>query len=133
MSNASSVPRHELAPLRVLVVEDEKGTADAMAKLLELHGHETIAAYDGRTALEKAEAEAPDVILLDIGLPGLDGYVVAEQIKARMRVKWPLIIAVTGYKDEQRSYAAGIDLHMAKPIDPSALRGILDRFRSVVG
>src|SRR5262249_21330255 len=120
-----------VARLRVLVAEDEADTAFTTAFLLDRAGHEVHIAATGPQALERAAAEPPDVVLLDLGLPGLDGYRVAERIRALGLAPRPLLIAISGYGaelDRQRSAAAGIDLHLVKPADPELLLGLLRRF-----
>ena len=118
--------------LRVLLVEDNADSAASLALLLRIWGHEVQAARDGPTALEVARAFAPDVVLLDIGLPGMDGWQVAEQFYKQPAPRRPLLIAVTGYgqdADRRRSEKVGIDLHLLKPVDPGQLRAMLSRFR----
>jgi CheY-like chemotaxis protein len=118
-------------PLPVLVVDDHADTADSTALMLRLHGFAVDCARDGCAALEAVRRDAPDVVLLDIGLPGLDGYEVARRLRREPARKRPLLIAVTGYdqpRDRERSREAGIDLHLAKPVDPDALDAILKRF-----
>jgi two-component system, OmpR family, response regulator len=124
------------AALRVLLVEDHADTALSLAKLLRIWGHEVEVAASGQTAVQAAEAFAPDVALLDIGLPDTTGWDVAKQLRAQATSKRPLFIAVTGWgsvEDRLRSDEAGIDLHLVKPADPDALRGLLARFKSVLG
>jgi CheY-like chemotaxis protein len=121
--------------LRVLVVEDNADSATSLALLLRLQGHEVKIALDGPTGLQVAQDNWPDVVLLDIGLPGLDGYLVARGIGEHPGEKKPLLIAVTGYDretDRQRSAEAGIDLHLVKPVDPVQLQGLLGRFRTII-
>lgn len=110
-------------PLRVLVVDDSMDAAESLAKLLRLAGHEVLVAHDGAEALEIAEAERPAVMLLDIGLPGMDGYEVCRRIRQQGRSD-ARIIAVTGYgqeRDRERSRDAGFDSHAVKPVDPTEL------------
>jgi CheY-like chemotaxis protein len=122
-------------PLRVLVVEDNADAAESLALLLRLHGHEARVVPDGRAALCEADEYEPDVVLLDLGLPGgMDGYEVARRLLARARGNPPLLIAVTGHADEaarRRCQEAGIDLHLAKPANYDELQGILLRFQNV--
>jgi two-component system CheB/CheR fusion protein len=122
--------------LRVLVAEDDADTAVSTAALLSLSGHEVDIAADGPFAVEAVVTGHPDVVLLDISLPGLDGYEVAKRVKGQHAERTPLLIAVTGYgsaEDRQRSAAAGIDLHLVKPVDPELLQKLLKRFQQVVG
>jgi signal transduction histidine kinase len=110
-------------PLRVLVVDDSTDAAESLAKLLRLAGHEVLVAHDGQKALEIAAAGQPTVMLLDIGLPGMDGYEVCRRMRQQGFAE-ARIIAVTGYgqeRDRQRSREAGFDSHTIKPVDPSEL------------
>jgi CheY-like chemotaxis protein len=124
-----------MASLHVLVVEDCPDTAASMDLLLRADGHQVQVAADGPTAVEKAQKDNPDVVLLDIGLPGMSGYEVTRRLRQCLFHKPPLIVAVTGYSheaDRQRSEEAGIDLHLVKPVEPQALMSILSRFANVV-
>jgi CheY-like chemotaxis protein len=124
---AESNPRR----LRVLIVEDNADIARSTRMVLEMEGHEVHVATDGLAGLEAAAAVDPDVILLDIGLPRMSGYEVAERLKGRKAQRKLLLVAVTGYAqeaDRERSAAAGIDLHLLKPVDPLLLLGLLRRF-----
>ena len=111
----------------ILVVDDYRDTADSMAMWLKQLGHNTQVARDGYQALELARSHRPDVVLLDIGLPRLDGYHVAAAL--RQELAGPLvIIAVTGYgyeNDRQKALAAGCDHHLLKPVDCDALVSLL--------
>jgi CheY-like chemotaxis protein len=121
--------------LRVLVVEDHEDTATSTALVLRLYGHDVQVASDGRMALQLMDAHAPDVVLLDLGLPKMDGWEVAKQIRTQATYKRPLLVAVSGYggeADRLRSTEAGIDLHLVKPIDPDHLKDLLARFQTVV-
>jgi CheY-like chemotaxis protein len=130
--------RTEMNPegLRILVVEDEPDAALVTARLLRGEGHQVRVAGDGAAALEAVEEGDPDVVLLDLGLPGMDGYEVARRVKGRIALKTPLLIALTGLSrqaDVEHSAEAGIDLHLTKPADPTLLRTLLQRFQQVVG
>jgi CheY-like chemotaxis protein len=121
--------------LRVLVVEDEPDTANSMACLLALWGHAVDLAADGPTALRTASAHPPDVVFLDVGLPGLDGWAVAERLREQVTLKRPFIIAISGHgqeADKQRSEEAGVHLHWVKPVDLDALQALLTRFRALL-
>lgn len=114
--------------LHVLVVDDNAPSAESMALLIELLGNDTRVAGDGREALELASAYRPDVILLDIGLPGIDGYEVARRVRARAELEGVLLVAITGYggeEDRRRSHEAGFDHHVVKPIDIETLSRLL--------
>jgi two-component system OmpR family response regulator len=122
--------------LRILVVEDEPDVATVTASLLRGDGHQVRVAGDGAAALEAVEEGDPDVVLLDLGLPGMDGYEVARRVKGRIALKTPLLIALTSLSmqaDVEHSAEVGIDLHLAKPADPALLRTLLQRFQRVVG
>ena len=111
---------------RVLVVDDNRDAADSMASLLEMGGYQPVVAYDGQSALATAEHFAADAILLDIGLPDMDGYEVARGL--REQGKTALIVALTGYgqpRDDPRS--AGFDHYLLKPVSFRVLKGLLDR------
>ena len=108
------------APRRVLVVDDNADTARTMSRLLSLSGHEVRVALDGDAALAEADAWGPDVVLLDIGLPGRDGYQVAEALRSRPALAGTALVAVTGYgqdSDRRRSAGSGFDHHLVKPVD----------------
>src|SRR5437588_11681143 len=103
--------------LRVLVVEDDSMTAHTWEGLLGALGHEVAVARDGPAALRAAEGNVPDVILLDLGLPGISGHEVARQLRGLHWDARPLLIAITGYgepSDRLHSYEVGIDLHLVK-------------------
>jgi len=113
---------------RILVVDDNQDGAESLATLLALNGHEVRTAHDGPTGLATAEEFRPDVILLDIGLPGMSGYEVANQLRKRPEFRTTWLIALTGWgqdADREQSRQAGFDLHLVKPIDPTELRRVL--------
>jgi CheY-like chemotaxis protein len=114
------------------VVDDEKDTAETACQLLRLWGNESWAACDGATAVEAARVGAPNVVLLDIGLPDLDGLEVARRMRAQAAAHPPLLVAVTGYgsaADRERTAQAGFDLHLVKPVEPDCLRDLLVTYR----
>jgi DNA-binding response OmpR family regulator len=113
--------------LCVLVVEDSPDTAETTRVLVELWGHVTLIARDGPAAVQAADRLRPDIILLDIGLPRLDGFEVARQVR-RLAGKQPVIICITGYgrdEDRRRSREAGCDYYLVKPADPDQLERLL--------
>jgi CheY-like chemotaxis protein len=113
---------------RILIVDDNQDAAETLAILLRTLGHEVHLAYEGMAALELAGSLQPDVVLLDIGLPKMDGYEVARRLRQRPGLKQPLLIAVTGYgqeEDRRRSCEAGFDYHLVKPVDPDKLRTLI--------
>ena len=121
--------------MRILVVEDEVVTAEMTAALLRMEGHEVQVAPDGPTALRLAQADPPDVALIDISLPGADGYEVARQLRELKTPKRPLFIVATGHGGDdyrRRSAAEGIDLHLTKPFEPEKLQQVLRRFRDII-
>jgi CheY-like chemotaxis protein len=125
-------PDVSAAGLRVLVVDDNRDVADTTATILRLSGCDTHVAYDGHAGLEAVTRLQPDAVLLDIGLPGLDGYQVAERLRAQPMHRRTLVVAVSGYgqeEDRARSKAAGFDYHVVKPIDPAVITGLLGSLR----
>lgn len=113
---------------RVLIVDDNIDTARGMERLLKLTGHETATADDGREALQVARVFRPEFILLDIGLPGMDGYEVAARMREEEWCKNAVIVAVSGYgqdEDRRRSTEAGFDHHLIKPLDHDALLSLI--------
>ena len=113
---------------KVLVVDDNRDSAMSLALLLELDGHEVRRAYDGLEALEIADDFRPEVTLLDIGMPRLDGYGAARELRQRDWAKDTLLVALTGWgqqEDKRMAREAGFDHHMVKPVDPDALRRLL--------
>jgi PAS domain S-box-containing protein len=118
-------------PLRVLVVDDNVDAAVAVGKLMQILGHQVALAHDGPAALAAASAVPPDLILLDIGLPGMEGYEVAARLRAAGHTRAALV-ALTGYgreDDVRRSRDAGFDHHLVKPVDPAQLRKIAAELR----
>ncbi len=113
---------------RILVVDDNRDGADAMRMLLELYGHEVRVAYDGLEGVQVAFERSPDVVLCDIGMPGLDGYGVARALRKNPSTAQTRLIAITGYGSEQTQRLckeAGFDRHFTKPIDPVVLARLL--------
>ena len=125
---ASGLPVPAATPLQIMIVDDNEDGAASLAVLLRLQGHHVAVAHDGLSALELAATMKPDAVVLDIGLPGLDGYQVAQQLRAQPWGRRVVLIAVSGWghsKDKQRSRDAGIDYHLVKPVNPSELDTIL--------
>jgi len=113
---------------RILVVDDNPDSALSLAMMLSMMGHDTRTAHDGEAAVTTAEAFRPQVILLDIGLPKLNGYEVAQRIRQQEWGTSMFLVAVTGWgqdEDRQRSEDVGMNLHMVKPVEPSALDRML--------
>lgn len=119
--------------MRVLVVDDNEDAAEMLALVLRKRGYAVVIAFDGEEALVMAEQHRPEVVLLDIGLPGIDGYEVARRLRARAfgagEGGGPVLVAVTGYgqpADRQRAREAGFDHHMVKPVAMEKLLPLLD-------
>ncbi len=121
---------------RILVVDDNRMSADSMAKLLELTGHEAHTAYDGLEAVAAAATFRPDVILLDIGLPKLNGYEAARKIREQPWGKNIVMVALTGWgqdEDRQKSKEAGFNGHLVKPVELTALMKLLEELHPTAG
>ncbi len=117
-------------PRHVLVVDDNRDAAEMLTLMLRLDGHEVRVAHDGPAALREAREWRPEVVLLDIGLPGMSGYDVARQLRGDNGAGHPLLVAMTGYgqdEDRRRSHEAGFAHHLVKPVDPQELRLLLAR------
>jgi CheY-like chemotaxis protein len=115
-------------PHRLLVVDDNVDAAQTLAAMLSLHGQDVRTAFNGYEALQIAETWRPDVAVLDIGMPGLNGYELCERIREQSHGRPPLFIACTGWgqeADRERAHAAGFDFHLVKPIEPAALLRLL--------
>ena len=124
----AGLERQGEAAAHILLVEDNEDAAGALGELLSIWGHEVDIANEGHTALEKARRRPPDVVLLDIGLPGMDGYEVAKALRAEPGLERIRLIALTGYgqeTDRRRSSLAGFDHHLVKPVDVEHLRRLL--------
>jgi CheY-like chemotaxis protein/nitrogen-specific signal transduction histidine kinase len=122
---AMSTPR---SSVRVLIVDDNRDGAQSLALMLDLEGHEVRTAADGFEALEIGEEFQPNVVLLDIGMPGIDGYETARRLRTRPWAQSALLCAQTGWgqeDDKRRARSAGFDRHLVKPVDPEELNRIL--------
>jgi len=112
---------------RILVADDNRDGAETMSMLLKLSGHEVYLAHSGSEALEVAKRERPDVAVLDIGMPDLNGYQVAERIRHEAWGERMKLIAVTGWgqaEDKRRALGAGFNHHLTKPVDPTELEDL---------
>jgi CheY-like chemotaxis protein len=128
--NSSTAPALKQANrgFRILVVDDNPDAALSLAMMLSIMGHETRTAHDGESAVETAESFLPEVVLLDIGLPKLNGYEVAQRIRQHPWGASMFLIAVTGWgqdEDRQRSSEVGLNVHMVKPVEAAALERLL--------
>jgi CheY-like chemotaxis protein len=118
---------------KILVVDDNHDSALSLAMMLSIMGHDTRTAHDGESAVATAEAFLPDVVLLDIGLPKLNGYEVAQRIRGSAWGASMFLIAVTGWgqdEDRQRSSEVGLNVHMVKPVEPAVLERLLSQLRT---
>ena len=118
--------------LRVLVVEDNDDVARSLAMLLELWGHDAHIVDRAEAALEAVQTHRPAVVLMDIGLPGMDGYEVARMLRRQEGRDTPMLVAMTGYgqdEDRRRAQEAGFDRHLVKPVDPDVLQELLANLR----
>jgi CheY-like chemotaxis protein len=126
--NATAAVNPTPRRFRILVVDDNQDSALSLAMMLSIMGHETRTANDGESAVTAAENFLPEVVLLDIGLPKLNGYEVAQRIREQAWGASMFLIAVTGWgqeEDRQRSSEVGLNVHMVKPVEPAALERLL--------
>ena len=110
------------------MVDDKPDAADSLAMLLRMHGHDVCAVNDGPAVLTEADKFKPEVIFLDIGMPGMDGYEVARRLRQQSGHERVLLVAVTGWgqeEDRRRSFAAGFDRHLVKPVEPKDVTDLL--------
>jgi CheY-like chemotaxis protein len=115
--------------LRVLVVDDNTDAAQTLATLLRLRGHEVLVAHDGASAIATLASYLPNLVFLDIGMPGMDGYEVARRIRREPRLDATVLAALTGWgqqEDRRRTAEAGFDHHLVKPPDPSAVMRLVE-------
>ena len=131
---AGAVPLHEHSyppkppPRRILLIEDNRDAREIYRMMLELEGHLVLEAGEGHRGLELLKTELPDVAVIDLGLPGLDGYQIASSFRREPTSNRVLLVAVTGHatpEARERSRAAGFDHHLIKPVDPEVLRELL--------
>jgi PAS domain S-box-containing protein len=130
---------HQTSPLakpkRVVVADDNVDAVSTLAEMLRMQGHEVWVANDGIEAVEQASSHHPDAILLDLGMPRVDGLEAARRIRALPGGEQPLIVALTGWgqhADRERTHAAGFDVHLVKPADPDEIVGLIERGRESV-
>jgi CheY-like chemotaxis protein len=121
-------PEQLSARRRILVVDDNTDTADSLAAMLGVLGHEARVAYDGAQAIALADDFRPDIVLMDIGMPKFNGFQVAQRLRAQPWADRVVLIAITGWdqpEDRRCSKEAGFDAHLAKPVDPELLFRLL--------
>lgn len=120
---------HRVTPRRIVVADDNEDSAQSFAMLLSFSGHEVRIAHDGEQALDAMRDFRPDVAFLDISMPLLSGYEVAEMVRAELWGRDMKLVAVTGWgqpDDQKRARSAGFDQHLIKPIDPGDVERLLD-------
>ncbi len=125
--------RQPHAAQRVLIIDDNRDSADSLRMLLQIWGFDAICANDGAEGLSAAQTFSPEIVLLDIGLPGTSGYEVAQQLRRLPQTEGSVLVAITGYgqdEDRRRASAAGFDHHLVKPVDPTVLEQLLQRLRT---
>jgi len=113
---------------RVLIVDDNQAAGKVLSEIAVRWHHDVCLVYDGETALTAAKTYHPDVVLLDIGLPGISGYQVARELRRQPEFSQTLLVAVTGYgqeEDRRRSREAGFNHHLVKPVSPESLQAVL--------
>jgi CheY-like chemotaxis protein len=131
---APAAPQDAEQGLRVLVVDDNIDAADTLGALLDMNGHATRVANDGYQAIEMAQEFQPQVVFLDIGLPGMNGYEVARKLRELPGMDRAFLVALTGWgtrEDRERSSEAGFDHHLTKPADMNAVETLLSNLARV--
>lgn len=137
--HAATIDDHSATtqPLDIVVIDDNSDSAESLAMLLTLRGHRVRTAIDGPSGLATCQLRCPDVVLLDIGLPGMDGYEVAQRIRNAVGHQQPLkLVALTGYgqpEDVRKSREAGFDHHLVKPVEPAVLVALLETHATTPG
>ncbi len=123
-----TVASRVIPSLRVLVVDDNAHSAESLALIIDLWGYETRIAYNGSQAIELARDFRPEIVLLDIGLPGMDGYTVARVFRGELSLRSTILLAMTGYgreEDQRKAVEAGFDRHLLKPLELDVLENLL--------
>jgi CheY-like chemotaxis protein len=127
---ADSIVKHSVCGKRVLLIEDNRDAREMFRLMLELSGHEVLEAGEGLKGLELLTTEHPDVAVVDVGLPGLDGYEIARRFRAAPNGRDVLLVALTGYGTPEaleRSRVAGFDHHLIKPVNPDMLKDVMNQ------
>lgn len=120
---------NQLSPLRIMIVDDNRDAADLVAEFLVICGHEAVPVYGGAEALRTADRFAPDVVLLDLGMPDVNGFQVASTLRQTLRFQQVKMIALTAWSDETtktQTKAVGFDHHLVKPADLDDILGLLN-------
>lgn len=129
---AAAAPPHTIA-CRVLVADDNRDAAESMGMLLRLMGNDVKIAHDGLEAVELGAEFVPDIVLMDIGMPRLNGYEAARRMRAQPWSDGTLLVALTGWgqvEDKRKATEAGFDRHFTKPLDPSKLQALMEEYRA---
>jgi len=124
-----ALPNHATVSMKLLVVDDNRDSADSLALMLQMSGHETLTAYDGEEAVASAQSFRPEAVLLDIGMPKMNGYDAARAIRGQPWGQDVLLFALTGWgqeEDRRRSREAGFDAHLVKPVEITQLMQLLE-------
>lgn len=124
-----ALPNHATVSMKLLVVDDNRDSADSLALMLQMSGHETLTAYDGEEAVASAESFRPEAVLLDIGMPKMNGYDAARAIRGQPWGQDVLLFAITGWgqeEDRRRSREAGFNAHLVKPVEITQLMQLLE-------
>jgi len=125
-----------LVSRRILIADDNRDAADTLAEILRMEGHEVRLAHDGPAALAAFAAFHPDVMLLDIGMPGLSGYEVARKVRETDPASDMILIAITGWgqeNDKEQALSAGFDYHLTKPVDLQRMSELIQRKPGTLG
>ncbi len=131
---APAAQEHNFPPCRIVVVDDNVDAADSLSLLLSFYGHEVSTAYDGLSGIQQIETFQPEVVFLDLGMPGLSGFEVAKQVRKLQRRERVKLVALTGWgqeRDRRQTQEAGFDGHLVKPVAPAALQELLASVRAV--
>ena len=132
---ADETPKEGVRPLRILIAEDGANAANILALFFELEGHEVFVAYDGLQAVNQADAHSPDLVIMDIGMPVLDGVEAARQMRQAPNGHRPVIVALSGLEEaaaRHRFCGVSVDRHLSKPVCPSDLRLLIEEIRPTV-
>ena len=121
--------------MRILVVEDDEDVASSLAMLLDLWGHNAKVVREAAAGINAVQSYRPQVVLMDIGLPRISGYQLAQQMREQYGVRDPVLVAMTGYGDDEhrrQSEASGFQHHLVKPVDPDVLQALLLRLKAEI-
>lgn len=128
-ADGTAGPERSSRPRRILVIEDNADSAESLVSLLRLRGHQVFHSLDGPRGIAMAQEHRPEIVLCDVGLPGMSGYEVAQALRADERLRQTVLVALTGYaltEDKRQAMQAGFDHHLSKPLELSALEKVLE-------